>query len=98
MRLEKMTYLPHEGKVLYGDSTDTKVYDTLDFLALLSCHITDRWERRVIACGEKMDIVSFIEDQVVIRKILTHLDLWTIPERPPPKSLLQDLDDYDIAS
>jgi|GEM_PF-5880154 len=46
----------------------------------------------------KMDIVFFIEDQAVIRKILTYLDLWTIPERPPPKSLLQDLDDYDIAS
>jgi hypothetical protein len=39
-----------------------------------------------------------MEDQAVIRKILTHLDLWTIPERPPPKSLLQDLDDYDITS
>jgi len=45
-----------------------------------------------------MDIVSFIEDQAVIRKILTHLDLWKVPERPPPKPLLQDLDDYDIAS
>ncbi|GEM_PF-2710964 len=38
-------------KVIYGDSPDTKVYDALDFLALLSCRITDRWERRVIAYG-----------------------------------------------
>ncbi|MGV8118458.1 MAG: acid--CoA ligase [Candidatus Xenobiia bacterium LiM19] len=45
-----------------------------------------------------MDIVSFIEDQAMIRKILTHLDLWKVPERPPPKLLFQDLDDYDIAS
>ena len=49
-------------------------------------------------CGEKMSIIAFVEDQAVIRKILTHLDLWAIPERPPSKPLLQDLDDYDIAS
>ena len=49
--LEKMTYLPQEGKVLYGDSVNIRLYEALDFLALLSCHITDRWERRVIAYG-----------------------------------------------
>ena len=49
--LEKMTYVPQQGKVVYGDSVDTKAYDALDFLALLSCHITDRWERRVIPYG-----------------------------------------------
>ena len=36
-----MTYVPQEGKVVYGDSVDTKTYDALDFLALLSCHITE---------------------------------------------------------
>jgi hypothetical protein len=46
-----MSYVSQEGKILYGDSPDTKVYDALDFLALLSCNITDRWERRVIAYG-----------------------------------------------
>ncbi|MDQ7823451.1 MAG: hypothetical protein RDV48_11695 [Candidatus Eremiobacteraeota bacterium] len=49
--LEKMTYMPQEGKVLYGDARDMKVYDALDFPALLSCHITGRWERRVVAYG-----------------------------------------------
>jgi hypothetical protein len=49
-------------------------------------------------CGEKMGIVTFIEDQAVIRKILTHLDLRAVSERPPSNSLLRDLDDYDIAS
>jgi hypothetical protein len=52
--LEKMTYVPQQGKVVYGNSgnsVDTKTYDALDFLALLSCHITDRWERRVIPYG-----------------------------------------------
>jgi len=46
-----MTYVPQEGKIYYGDPDDTKVYEVLDFLATLSCHITDRWERRVIAYG-----------------------------------------------
>jgi hypothetical protein len=49
-------------------------------------------------CGKKMGIVAFIEDQAVIREILTHLDLWTVPERPPPKLFLQDLDDYEIVT
>ncbi len=150
--LEKMTYLPREGKILYGDASDTKSYEPLDFLALLSCHITDRWERRVIPygfwsnksrgmrkkqetseevqiiepklssktyrkrwaawinkiwntdplicpkCGATLEIIAFIEDHAVIKNILTSLDLWKIPERPPPKPLLQDLDEYEIAS
>jgi hypothetical protein len=51
LSLEKMSYASQEGKILYGDSPDMKVYDALDFLALLSCHITDRWDRRAIAYG-----------------------------------------------
>jgi hypothetical protein len=49
-------------------------------------------------CGDKMGIVAFIEDRAVIKKILTYLDLWVVPKRPPPKPLLRDLDEYDIAS
>jgi len=40
--LEKMSYDCTEGKVIYGESHNAKVYTPLDFLALLSCHITDR--------------------------------------------------------
>ena len=32
-----------------------------------------------------MRIISFIEDAQVIREILTHLGLWLIRSRPPPK-------------
>lgn len=32
-----------------------------------------------------MRIISFIEDRNVIRIILTHLGLWLIRSRPPPK-------------
>jgi hypothetical protein len=36
-----------------------------------------------------MDIISFMEDQAVIRKILAHLDLWTVqsalPQAPSSK-------------
>ena len=32
-----------------------------------------------------MRIISFIEDSQVIRDILTHLGLWLVRSRPPPK-------------
>ncbi|PIP05878.1 MAG: hypothetical protein CO012_03985 [Syntrophobacterales bacterium CG_4_8_14_3_um_filter_49_14] len=32
-----------------------------------------------------MRVISFIEDVQVIRDILTHLGLWIIRNRPPPK-------------
>ena len=36
-------------------------------------------------CQGKMKIVSFIEDEEVIEKILKHLGLWDLKVRPPPK-------------
>ena len=33
-----------------------------------------------------MQIISFIEDEEVIKKILKHLGLWEIKTRPPPKA------------
>jgi hypothetical protein len=33
-----------------------------------------------------MKILSFIEDEQVIEKILKHLDLWEMKARPPPKA------------
>ena len=37
-------------------------------------------------CSGKMKIISVIEDEEVIKKILKHLGLWEIKERPPPKA------------
>jgi len=36
-------------------------------------------------CKGPMRIISFIEDPSVIREILTHLGLWLVRSRPPPK-------------
>jgi len=36
-------------------------------------------------CQAKMRIIAFIEDEEVIKKILKHLGLWEIKQRPPPK-------------
>ncbi|MDI6755782.1 MAG: hypothetical protein QME78_15470 [Thermodesulfobacteriota bacterium] len=36
-------------------------------------------------CLGKMKIISFIEDEEVIEKILKHLGLWDVKARPPPK-------------
>ena len=36
-------------------------------------------------CGGTMKIISFIQEDVVIRKILKHCELWKEPmPRPPP--------------
>ena len=68
--LEKMTYVPQEGKVVYGDSVDTKAYAALDFLALLSTKAYRRkwaaWVKKIWntdplvcpRCGEKMSIIA----------------------------------------
>jgi hypothetical protein len=35
-------------------------------------------------CGGEMRVISFIEEEPVIRKILVHLGLWEGESRPPP--------------
>jgi hypothetical protein len=37
-------------------------------------------------CSGKMKVISVIEDQDVIKKILKHLGLWQLKPRPPPKA------------
>jgi len=37
-------------------------------------------------CSGKMKVISFIEDEDIIKKILKHLGLWEIKARPPPRS------------
>jgi hypothetical protein len=37
-------------------------------------------------CSGTMQVISVIEDEEVIKKILKHLGLWTIKARPPPKA------------
>ncbi len=36
-------------------------------------------------CGERMKILSFMEDLEIIKKILKHLDWWDLKARPPTK-------------
>ncbi len=37
-------------------------------------------------CLGSMRIISFIEDQQIISKILKHLGLWQVKQRPPPRA------------
>jgi len=37
-------------------------------------------------CQGRMRVIAFIEDNEVIKKILKHLGLWEIKQRPPPKA------------
>jgi hypothetical protein len=48
-------------------------------------------------CGCPMKIISFIEDQSVIRKILTHLGIWERQPRPPPKKIISSPTPESIA-
>jgi len=41
------------------------------------------------SCGGQMKIISFIEDHKVIDRIIAHLKLTFIAERPPPPHFLQ---------
>jgi hypothetical protein len=37
-------------------------------------------------CSGEMKVISVIEDEEVIKKILRHLGLWDVKTRPPPKA------------
>jgi hypothetical protein len=37
-------------------------------------------------CSGKMKVISVIQDQDVIKKMLKHLELWQVKPRPPPKT------------
>ena len=36
-------------------------------------------------CSSEMSVIAVIDDKTVIKKILKHLDLWDVKNRPPPK-------------
>jgi hypothetical protein len=40
-------------------------------------------------CGREMKVISFIEDHKVIDKIIAHLKLTFMAERPPPPHVVQ---------
>ena len=37
-------------------------------------------------CSGKMKVISVIEEEDVIKKILKHLGLWELKARPPPRA------------
>jgi hypothetical protein len=43
-------------------------------------------------CQGQMRVIAFIHDQDVIRKILTHLNLWDVKRKPPPRA--PPIDDF----
>ncbi len=47
-----------------------------------------RWINPLLCpkCLGSMRIISFIEDEEVISKILKHLGLWEVKQRPPPRA------------
>jgi hypothetical protein len=47
-------------------------------------------------CSGKMKVISVIGDEEVIKKILKHLGLWEIKQRPPPKPAEYSID-YSVS-
>jgi hypothetical protein len=43
---------------------------------------------RCPTCSGKMKVISVIEDEGVIKKILKHLGLWEVKPRPPPRVIV----------
>ncbi len=50
----------------------------------------------VLKCSGSMRIISFIEDEVLVKKILKHLDLWDIKRKPPPRANAPPLEAFII--
>ena len=69
------SYVRDESKVIYlskdGKEERTKIYE----VDPLTCP----------KCQNQMKIISVIENEEVIKKILKHLGLWDIKARPPKK-------------
>ena len=47
----------------------------------------DGKDEKVFDALEWMKVISMIEDEDVIKKILKHLGLWEVKPRPPPKAI-----------
>jgi hypothetical protein len=139
-----MTYIPEESQVIYRskDGKEEKVFEALEWLAAMCCHVPNKGEQMVRyygyysnvsrgkrkkedndelipsilepngsskeyrrnwarliqkiyevdpltcpKCSGKMKVISIIEDEEVIKKILKHLGLWEVKARPPPKAI-----------
>lgn len=42
-------------------------------------------------CGGRMKVVAFITEVAVVDRIIDHLKLTFVAEKPPPESVFQDL-------
>jgi hypothetical protein len=85
-----ISYVVYKGK----DGRRQKSFDALEWLAAMCSHVPNKGEQMVRYYGyynnvsrgkrQKTGDDAAIEDQEVIRKILTHLGLWQINPRPWP--------------
>jgi len=41
-----------------------------------------------------MRVIAFIDDEMVIRKILKHLNLWDVGRKLPPRAHAPPIDDF----
>ncbi|MDP6395448.1 MAG: hypothetical protein QF466_08380 [Desulfobacterales bacterium] len=47
-------------------------------------------------CKGRMHVIVIVDDEVVIRKILTHLNLWNVKRKLPPCAHAPPIDGFPI--
>ena len=47
-------------------------------------------------CQGRMRVIAFIHDEDVIRKILTHLNLWDVKRKPPTRAHAPPIDSFPL--
>jgi hypothetical protein len=96
LALERLTFLEPGGKVGYRWGSDragqeTEVMDYLEFIALPSkgwaAMIRKVYEVDPMLCpkcGGRMKVIAFFTDFSVVDRIIGHIKLTFVAERPPP--------------
>ncbi|MCJ7583078.1 MAG: hypothetical protein MUP98_21380 [Candidatus Aminicenantes bacterium] len=96
LSLKRLSLDEAKGQVVYQygkNSTESEHMDYLEFIARVTSHIPDKvYEVDPLLCpkgGGQMSIISFIEDHKVIDKIIFHLKLTFMAQRPLPSQVVQ---------
>jgi len=81
LALERLTLLEAEGKVGYRHGEKGAELERMDYLEFKVDPMT------CPKCGGRMNVIAFLTDSAVVDKIICHLKLTFIAERPPPTQI-----------
>jgi hypothetical protein len=91
--VERLSLDEKEGRVCYRygkEAEDVERMDYLEFVARVTSHIPDKGQVTVRYYGlyaNAQNFIAFLTDFAVVDKIIDHLKLSFIAERPPPSHI-----------